>query len=374
MGYPVYKLIRAVNRQYPNNGFINYVDVREDSANDYIIDEDLRDLINEAIQETYINIARDEVFSFPTVPGQNQYALPEDCDLRDIQEVTRTFIGCRGPMMPPPMEEDEEEDEEEMNRLTEDIELAPGVGLSMKSGFYFTGPYKVTNQPTISPIGKETMFGNNTVFYYDADTLTLTGGYISITRDVNEKWQVKRDEFTNADIEEAPKVSAITARLDEETTLGDSGEAVLPLGIISKAGDKLGLAEDDNTKIVVGKDIDYVLITASVVWDKDVASPSTRRSVELRINGAVEVLINGSEEYNQSIPGYLRHVTEGSTIELAVYGAEGDVIKMLDGSGDTEECTYITVTQIKGDYIIPGNNGGSGNHMGGGYIPANIGG
>lgn len=103
--YPVYKLLRAVNRQYPNNGFINYVDVREDiydtEETKRLIDEDLRDLINEAIQEVYKDIAIDETYSFPTVPGQREYALPEDCDLRDIQEVTRTFVGIRGPLRPP---------------------------------------------------------------------------------------------------------------------------------------------------------------------------------------------------------------------------------------------------------------------------------
>lgn len=98
MGYPVYKLLRAVNRQYPNNGFINYVDVNEDLTNG-IIDEDLRDLINEALNETYIHIAKDEVYTFPTVAGQNQYALPDDCDLRDIQEVTRTY--AYKPLVPP---------------------------------------------------------------------------------------------------------------------------------------------------------------------------------------------------------------------------------------------------------------------------------
>lgn len=105
MGYPIYKLLRAVNRQYPNNGFINYVDVREDmydSYKDQMIDEDLRDLINETIQEVYKDVALDEVYSFPTVPGQNQYVLPEDCDLRDIQEVTRTYRGIRGPLPTPP--------------------------------------------------------------------------------------------------------------------------------------------------------------------------------------------------------------------------------------------------------------------------------
>lgn len=105
MGYPIYKLLRAVNRQYPNNGFINRVDVREDMYDDYpkeMIDEDLRDLINETLQEVYIDVAIDEVYSFPTVGGQNQYVLPEDCDLRDIQEVTRTYRGIRGPLPPPP--------------------------------------------------------------------------------------------------------------------------------------------------------------------------------------------------------------------------------------------------------------------------------
>lgn len=102
MSYPIYKLLRAVNRQYPNNGFINYVDVREDMYNHDLIDEDLRDLINETIQEVYKDVAIDEVYSFPTVPGQNQYVLPEDCDLRDIQEVTRTYQGWRGPLCPPP--------------------------------------------------------------------------------------------------------------------------------------------------------------------------------------------------------------------------------------------------------------------------------
>ena len=104
MGYPIYKLLRAVNRQYPNNGFINYVDVREDTydnTEDQMIDEDLRDLINETIQEVYKDVAIDEVYSFPTVPGQNQYVLPEDCDLRDIQEVTRTYQGFRGPLPRP---------------------------------------------------------------------------------------------------------------------------------------------------------------------------------------------------------------------------------------------------------------------------------
>lgn len=104
--YPVYKLIRAINRQYPNNGFISAVDVTEET-NDGLIPEDFRDLLNETIQEIYHDIAIDEMFSFPTVPGQREYALPEDCDLRDIQEVTRTFavkpFGPPPPPAPPPV-------------------------------------------------------------------------------------------------------------------------------------------------------------------------------------------------------------------------------------------------------------------------------
>ena len=108
--YPAYKLIRSINRQYPNNGFINAVSVDEetyryDDQGDPlpeerrdIIDEDVRDIINECLFEIYKDVAIEEVFSFPTVPGQNQYALPDDCDLRDVVEVTRT--GGWGDFMP----------------------------------------------------------------------------------------------------------------------------------------------------------------------------------------------------------------------------------------------------------------------------------
>lgn len=88
--YPAYKLIRSINRTYPNNGFINAVDVNEETYEGMIIDEDFRDIINECLQEVYKDVAIEEEFSFPTVPGQNQYVLPDDCDLRDVVEVTRT--------------------------------------------------------------------------------------------------------------------------------------------------------------------------------------------------------------------------------------------------------------------------------------------
>lgn len=97
--YPAYKLIRAVNRQYPNNGFINAVSVDEETYRDReepytdIIPEDFRDIINDCLMDIYKEVAVEEVFSFPTIPGQNQYMLPDDCDLRDICEVTRVFGG-----------------------------------------------------------------------------------------------------------------------------------------------------------------------------------------------------------------------------------------------------------------------------------------
>ena len=96
--YPVYKLIRAINRQYPNNGFISAVDVTEE-LNDGLIPEDFRDILNECIQDVYKDVAVDEVWTFPTVPGQKEYSLPEDCDLRDIQEVVRKYTR---PVPPPP--------------------------------------------------------------------------------------------------------------------------------------------------------------------------------------------------------------------------------------------------------------------------------
>lgn len=98
--YPAYKLIRTINRQYPNNGFINFVDANEESYHNMIIDEDFRDIINECLQEIYKDIAIEEMWSFKTVAGQNQYVLPEDCDLRDICEVTRTGIISHPPVGP----------------------------------------------------------------------------------------------------------------------------------------------------------------------------------------------------------------------------------------------------------------------------------
>lgn len=90
--YQVYKLVRAINRTYPNNGVLNRVAIDENS----VLDEDIRDLINEAIHESYKEMELDEVYSFPTISHQNEYALPEDCDTSQIQEVTRTFSSRGG--------------------------------------------------------------------------------------------------------------------------------------------------------------------------------------------------------------------------------------------------------------------------------------
>lgn len=97
--YPAYKLIRSINRQYPNNGFINQVDVDEETYEDVIIPEDFRDILNECLLEIYKDVALEEIYSFPTVAGQNQYVLPDDCVLGDVVEVTRT--GGRGFGHPP---------------------------------------------------------------------------------------------------------------------------------------------------------------------------------------------------------------------------------------------------------------------------------
>ena len=85
--YQVYKLVRMINATYPNNGFINALDVDVNTE----ISEDLIDVINEALHETYKEVELDEVYSFQTIPGQGEYSLPEDCDMSQIQEVTRSF-------------------------------------------------------------------------------------------------------------------------------------------------------------------------------------------------------------------------------------------------------------------------------------------
>ena len=85
--YQVYKLVRMINATYPNNGFINAIDVDIDTE----LSEDLIDVINEALHESYKEVELDEVYTFRTIPFQAEYSLPEDCDMSQIQEVTRSF-------------------------------------------------------------------------------------------------------------------------------------------------------------------------------------------------------------------------------------------------------------------------------------------
>ena len=85
--YQVYKLVRMINATYPNNGFINALDVDVNTE----ISEDLIDVINEALHESYKEVELDEVYSFRTIPNQAEYSLPIDCDMSQIQEVTRSM-------------------------------------------------------------------------------------------------------------------------------------------------------------------------------------------------------------------------------------------------------------------------------------------
>ena len=85
--YQVYKLVRMINATYPNNGFIYDADVNPETE----LSEDLVDVINEALHESYKEVELDEVYTFPTIAGQAEYSLPDDCDMSQIQEVTRSF-------------------------------------------------------------------------------------------------------------------------------------------------------------------------------------------------------------------------------------------------------------------------------------------
>jgi len=101
--YPVYKLVRSINRTYPNNRYIRERDVDQNS----LLDQDLADLINEALHENYRDVGLKEIYEFPTVAGQNEYQLPDDCEFSEIEEVTRTFPrGWHRPLGPvAPIEE-----------------------------------------------------------------------------------------------------------------------------------------------------------------------------------------------------------------------------------------------------------------------------
>lgn len=371
MGYPIYKLLRAVNRQYPNNGFINYVDVREDTydnTEDQMIDEDLRDLINETIQEVYKDVAIDEVYSFPTVPGQNQYVLPEDCDLRDIQEVTRTYQGFRGPLPRP---------------------FGPEPGPEPEPQYDHTVMFMVSTSYATLSHTEGTEIDNGTVLYTVPDgdcvpevpTVNTVDGYIFVgwspdgetivpVEDILQTQVLNGITYTGIFEEDEDMKSIMT--VTRSTNFTESGTNEVPFDVSSSVGN--GFSLDSNGYIVVGAGITKALISGEVTVRYG-SEGSKLFDIFERYNGAttkvgkIDAYI-GEGEYNISndvqivFAPVLMDVHEGGKIILAASIGEGDTIygNNLEHNNRDMHKTHITIEEVKtssGGNPLGGNGGGS---------------
>jgi hypothetical protein len=357
MSYPIYKLLRAVNRQYPNNGFINYVDVREDMYNHELIDEDLRDLINETIQEVYKDVAIDEVWSFPTVPGQNQYVLPEDCDLRDIQEVTRTFVGCRGPLRPP------------FGPVPGPIPPGPDPQHD-KTVVFSINPLQGT---MTSEHGTQTSAG--TIEYYIEDggylteipTVTVASGYIFLGWSLDGTTIVTEEELLNTPITGDTTITGIfeeegddddmrtivTAYMSEEyVEIEDRTEVTVPLTTNGVIGAGFTF---ENNKVTIGAGIEYVKVSATCSLSTMVEDVNFKH-LTVELNGSdAGASASATAQHSLSVSDYVFHVLEGDEISLAFTGVQGDVLHVA----------YLTVEEVKAPTTTSGqnsNNGGYGDN------------
>lgn len=91
----VYQVLRRFNTEYPNNGFIYDPEVTSDTQ----VDSAIIDYLNESLSRLDKVALIDEIYEIPTIAGQNIYELPLDCELANIQEVSRQYgavaVRCR---------------------------------------------------------------------------------------------------------------------------------------------------------------------------------------------------------------------------------------------------------------------------------------
>ena len=80
-----YQLISRINTEYPNNGFVYDAEVTHESR----IHQGFIDYINSALLRMEGTVLLDEIYEFPTIAGQSVYELPLNCELENIEEVTR---------------------------------------------------------------------------------------------------------------------------------------------------------------------------------------------------------------------------------------------------------------------------------------------
>lgn len=80
-----YQIVQRVCVEYPNNGFVYDAEVIHESK----IHQGFIDYINSALLRMESIVLLDEIYEFPTIAGQSVYELPLNCELENIEEVTR---------------------------------------------------------------------------------------------------------------------------------------------------------------------------------------------------------------------------------------------------------------------------------------------
>lgn len=80
-----YQLIQRINTEYPNNGFAYDAEITHKSR----IEQGFIDYINSALLRMEGEVLLDDIYEFPTIAGQSVYELPINCELGNIEEVTR---------------------------------------------------------------------------------------------------------------------------------------------------------------------------------------------------------------------------------------------------------------------------------------------
>lgn len=80
-----YQLMQRINTEYPNNGFVYDAEITHESR----IHQGFIDYINSALLRMESIVLLDEIYEFPTIAGQSVYELPLNCELENIEEVTR---------------------------------------------------------------------------------------------------------------------------------------------------------------------------------------------------------------------------------------------------------------------------------------------
>lgn len=85
--YTVYQLMQKINTEYPNNGLVYDAEITHETR----VDQAFYDYINSALNRVDKYVMLDDIYEFPTIKFQDIYELPINCELQNIEEVTRRF-------------------------------------------------------------------------------------------------------------------------------------------------------------------------------------------------------------------------------------------------------------------------------------------